>query len=102
MSAENVAIVKSSWAGWRQSLHSQWVRDFEDGVEQRMSEWADSIGAPDLQPEDFVDCGDVVLVRAQELRLGKTFWFRYTLEGPRIVAWDVHDSEAEAREAAGL
>ena len=101
MSAENVAIVKSSWAGWRQGLESQWVRDFEDGVRERMGEWEDSIGTPDLQPEGFIDCGDTVLVRAQELQLGKTLWFRYTLEGTRIVSWDVHESEDDARQAAG-
>ena len=102
MSEENVAIVKSSWAGWRQGLEAQWVRDFEDGVRERMGEWAESAGHPDLQPEDFIDCGDVVLVRARDLAHGHTLWFRYTLDGPRIVDWGVHEDEAAAREAAGL
>jgi hypothetical protein len=102
MSAENVAIVKSSWAGWRQGLEAQWVRDFADGVAERMNEWTASVGVPDLQPEEFVDCGDVVLVHARELQLEKNLWFSYTLAGPRIVAWDVHESEADARDAAGV
>jgi hypothetical protein len=102
MSEENVAIVKSSWAGWRQGLEAQWVRDFEDGVMERMAGWSESTGAPDLQPEGFVDCGETVLVHARDLSRSQDLWFRYTLEGARIVGWDVHESEADARDAAGV
>ena len=97
MSEENVAIVKASWAGWRQGLHDQWVRDLEAGVEERMREWEDAAGKPDLQPEDFIDEGDVILVRARILGRENPVWFRYTMTGPRIADWSAHDDESAAR-----
>ena len=102
MSEENVAIVKSSWAGWRQGLRDQWTRDFEDGVTERIEQWSESEGRPDLRAEEFIDAGSTVLVRARATDHAKPVWFRYTLEGPRIVDWNVHDDEHQARAAAGL
>lgn len=89
MSAENVAIVKSSWAGWRQGLDEQMVRDFEEGVAERIEEWARSAGNPDLQPEEFIDNGDEILVRARAAGSAESLCFRYTMSGPRIVGWEV-------------
>jgi hypothetical protein len=89
VSAENVAIVKSSWAGWRQGLRPQMERDFEEGVAERIEEWARSAGDPDLQPEEFIDNGDEILVRARAVGSGEQLCFRYTLNGPRIVRWEV-------------
>ena len=97
MSEENVAIVKSSWAGWRQGLHAQWVRDFEPGVMEKVTAWSEGADDPDLRPEEFLDEGDVILVRARELGKDEPVWFRYTLEGPRIVDWAAFDSEDDAR-----
>lgn len=95
--SENVAIVKASWAGWRQGLHDQWVRDLEDGVEQRMREWTAAAGDPELQPEEFVDAGDVILVRARIVGREDPVWFRYEMTGPRIKSWGAYDDEAAAR-----
>ena len=67
MSAENVAIVKSSWAGWRQELRAQMVRDLDDGIADRIDQWAARSGNPDLQPLEFIDGGDNVLVCAAVL-----------------------------------
>jgi hypothetical protein len=89
VSEENVAIVKSSWAGWRQGLHAQMVRDFEQGVAERIAEWAESAGDPDLQPEEFIDNGDEILVRARPVGGEESLTFRYTMSGPRIAGWDV-------------
>ena len=89
MSAENVAIVKSSWAGWRQGLNEQMVRDFEEGVAERIEEWAESAGNPDLQPEEFIDNGDEILVRARAAGGAEPLCFRYTMNGPRIAGWEV-------------
>lgn len=97
MSAENVAIVKSSWAGWRQQLSEQMTRDFEPGVAERIEAWAEETGRPDLQPEEFVDLGEVVLVRARPDGSESSLWFRYELEGPRIAGWGVYEDEAQAR-----
>ena len=102
MSAENVAIVKSSWAGWRQGLREQMVRDLGDGVAERIDAWGEEAGRPGLHPEDFVDGGDVILVSATADGDGRRFWFTYTMDGPRIVGWDVFEDEAKARAAAGL
>lgn len=88
MSEENVAIVKSSWAGWRQGLDAQMVRDFEEGVEDSIREWAESAGNPDLQPEEFIDNGDEILVRARAAGRDESLCFRYTMSGPRIVRWE--------------
>ena len=89
MSEENVAIVKSSWAGWRQGLRNQMVRDFENGVAERSEEWARSAGNPDLQPEEFIDNGDEILVRARAAGSEEPLCFRYTMRGPKIVGWEV-------------
>ena len=102
MSAENVAVVKSSWAGWRQSLREQMERDLADGLPERIDQWAEDAGRPDLQPLEFIDGGDVVLVCALPVGGEKPYWFNYTLEGKRIIDWRVYDDEAEARKAAGL
>ena len=97
MSAENVAIVKSSWAGWRQKLAEQMTRDFEPGVAERIEAWSQAEGRPELQPEDFIDQGDVVLVRARPDGTDRTLWFRYELAGRRIGGWSVHEDEDAAR-----
>jgi hypothetical protein len=89
VSAENVAIVKSSWAGWRQGLEAQMVRDFEAGVAESIREWAEGAGNPALQPEEFIDNGDEILVRARADGTGEQLCFRYTMSGPRIVGWEV-------------
>jgi hypothetical protein len=102
VSAENVAIVKSSWAGWRQSLRDQMVRDLDDGIPERIDKWAEQAGNPKLQPLEFMDGGDYVLVCASIVGEKQVLWFNYKLEGPRIVEWDVHEKEAKARKAAGL
>ena len=102
MSSENVAIVKSSWAGWRQGLREQMVRDFGDGVDDSIQEWAEEAGNPTLQPLEFVDGGDKILVCAVAVGENRPLWFNYTMDGPRIVGWEAFDSEEKAREAAGL
>lgn len=102
MSAENVAIVKSSWAGWRQHLRDQMVRDFGDGVAESIDKWAEKAGRPDLQPLEFMDGGDTVLVCAAVVGENSVLWFNYAMDGPRIVGWKVYEDEAKAREAAGL
>lgn len=84
-----MAIVKSSWAGWRQGLHAQMTRDFGEGVEERIAGWAESAGNPDLRPEEFVDNGDEILVRARAEGSDERFTFRYTLRGTTIADWDV-------------
>ncbi len=89
MSEENVAIVKSSWAGWRQGLMPQMERDLEEGIPEKIREWAEANGNPALQPEEFVDNGDEILVRARADGSGEQFTFRYTMSGRRIVGWDV-------------
>ena len=94
--------MKSSWAGWRQRLRAQMVRDLDEGVAERIDIWDDKTGAPDLQPLEFMDGGDKVLVCAAVIGKRKVLWFNYTLEGPRIVGWDVYEKETKARKAAGL
>jgi hypothetical protein len=89
VSEEGVAIVKSSWAGWRQGLRAQMTRDFGEGVAERIEEWAESAGNPALRPEEFVDNGDEILVRARTEGSGEAFCFRYTLRGTTIVGWEV-------------
>jgi hypothetical protein len=78
------------------------VRDFDDGVAERIEAWEESTGRPDLHPLEFMDGGDVVLVCATNDADGKPFWFTYTMDGPRIVGWDAYDDEKKARKAARL
>ena len=102
MSEETVAVVKSSWAGWRQGLREQMVRDFGEGVDDRIQAWAKAAGSPTLQPLEFIDAGNAVLVCAIAVDEGRTYWFNYTTDGLRIVGWDAFEREDEARAAAGL
>ena len=39
----------------------------------------------------------MVLVRARPDGAADPLWFRYELDGPRIVGWGVYDSEPDAR-----
>lgn len=78
------------------------VRDFEEGVIERIEAWDEQNGRPDLQPLEFVDGGDVILVPATVVGDGRLVWFNYTMSGPRISGWAAFDDEAEARAAAGL
>jgi hypothetical protein len=87
--SENVAIVKSSWAGWRQGLEAQMVRDLEEGLPERIREWDEANGSPALQPEEFIDNGDEILVRARADESGEQYTFRYTMDGRRIAGWEV-------------
>lgn len=102
VSADSVAIVKSSWAGWRQGLRDQMVRDLAAGIAERIDKWTDKAGSPPLQPLEFMDGGDNVLVCAAVVGEHRVLWFNYTIDGPRIVGWDVYEKEAKARKAAGL
>ena len=102
MSSENVANVKTSWAGWRQGLREQMVRDFGDGVDDRIQKWAEEAGDPTLQPLEFVDGGDKILVCAVAVGEDRPLWFTYMMDGPRIVGWEAFEDEEKAREAAGL
>ena len=78
------------------------VRDFEDGVAERIDAWAEKRGGPALQPLEFIDGGDVVLVCAALVGEERVFWFTYTMDGPRIAKWDAYENEKKARKAAGL
>jgi hypothetical protein len=78
------------------------VRDFGDGVDDRIQEWAEEAGDPTLQPLEFIDGGDGILVCAVAVGEDRPLWFTYTMDGPRIVGWEAFDSEEKAREAAGL
>jgi len=78
------------------------VRDFGDGVADRIEAWADRAGRPTLQPLEFIDGGDVILVCAAAVGEDSVLWFNYTMDGPRIVGWDAYESEKKARKAAGL
>ena len=78
------------------------TRDLHEGVAERIEAWAESAGRPALQPLEFMDGGDIVLVCAAAVGEDKVFWFTYTLEGPRIVGWDAFEDEKKARKAAGL
>ena len=102
MSAEYVAIVKSSWAGWRQGLRAQMERDLDDGIADRIDKWTERAGSPDLRPLEFMDGGDNILVCAAVVDEHRVLWFNYKMDGPRIVGWNVYEKESKARKAAGL
>ena len=78
------------------------VRDLDNGLADRIDAWTDKVGRPDLQPLEFMDGGDKILVCAAVVGQHRALWFNYTVEGPRIVGWDVYEKEAKARKAAGL
>jgi hypothetical protein len=78
------------------------MRDLEEGVAERIEAWAESAGRPALQPLEFIDGGDAVLVCAAAVGEDRVFWFTYTMDGPRIAGWEAFDDEKKARKAAGL
>jgi len=78
------------------------MRDLEEGVAERIEAWAESAGRPTLQPLEFIDGGDIVLVCAAAVGEDRVFWFNYTMDGPRIAGWKAFDDEKKARKAAGL
>ena len=78
------------------------VRDLADGVAERIEAWSDAAGRPDLRSLEFLATDDVVLVCATSKGAPRPLWFAYTMDGPRIVGWDVYDDETKARKAAGI
>ncbi|HYH60096.1 MAG TPA: hypothetical protein VD790_12870 [Thermoleophilaceae bacterium] len=78
------------------------VRDFEEGVAEKVDAWDEQNDRPGLQPAGFEDGGDVILVQATVDGEDRHCWFTYTMSGPRIADWEAHEDEASARAAAGL
>jgi ketosteroid isomerase-like protein len=81
-----------------------------DGVLQMYADWTADFDDFEMEPAEFVDAGDRVVVEMIQRGAGRTsgvsvegrFWFVYTLAEGKIARQDVYQSKEQAFEAAGL
>ena len=74
------------------------------------AEWMETFAEFTMTGEEFIDGGDIVVVRVPQGGRGvdsgvpvtATFWFVFALRDRKIVSLDMYGSRAQALEAAGL
>ena len=82
----------------------------KDGFFQATAEWTEDFEDWTATPEEFIDAGEVVLVRVHQKARGVAsgvpveshFWFVFVMRGGKIASLSFHSREAAALEAAGL
>jgi ketosteroid isomerase-like protein len=128
MSQENVEIVRRGMEAFARGDLSQALevmsddletwrgidRDItwhgKDGYLALTAEWAEGFADWTATAEEFIDAGDLVVVRVHQTGRGEAsgvpvegdFWFVNTLQGGKIVRLEMYASKDEALEAAGL
>ena len=132
MSEQNLEIVRASWDAWARGdtdallefydpevewdMSHSYVPDMgvfhgHDGIREFFREWRAFFAEYYAEPEEFVDAGDTVIVRARQGGRGRastvgvempTYWQLYRLRDGRAVRVEIYRDESEALEAAGL
>jgi ketosteroid isomerase-like protein len=80
-----------------------------EGVRQFFREWMDPLESFDAQADEFVDAGDDVVVVARITARGRGSGVEvdmpqgqlYSVRNGRVVRVELHETKAQAREAAG-
>ena len=129
MSQENVEVVRRGYEHYQRTgepdysvLDPEIVYDVSrrtfdpgvhhghDGVRKAMSRFAEQWKTMQIEPQDFVDGGDDVIVSIRLVGIGRESGVEttanaahvWTLRGGKIVRHTTFQTMAEAREAAGL
>jgi ketosteroid isomerase-like protein len=133
MSRENVEIVRAAWEAWERGDAEAifefydpaivWDQthygaggpsgtyDGHDGVKRFFREWLAPFESYYAHPEEFIDAGEVVVVRLRQGGRGKQsgvevemppYWQVYRLRDGLAMRIEVYSDEKEARTAAGL
>ena len=82
----------------------------KEGFLDVAADWLEGFADWSITPEEFIDAGDQVVVRAAQEARGEeggtpvtaSFWFLYTLRDGHIVRLGMFTTEDEALEAVGL
>ncbi len=130
MSQENVELVRRGFEAWETGdlagllalldpdLVTRRLAPMPDpgtwsgpqGLLDVAAEWMETFAEFTMTGEEFIDGGDIVVVRVAQGGRGAdsgvpvtaTFWFVYALRDRKIVSLDMYGSRAQAVEAAGL
>jgi ketosteroid isomerase-like protein len=127
VSEDNVELVKATYAAYQRgdldaviaSLHPDVLavahpigEEYEgrEGFLRFIANWTDQFEDFQQIPEDFIDAGDLVLVRVLQKARGKGsgvpveahFWIVHLLDHGKSRRVDLFDDEGRALEAAGL
>jgi ketosteroid isomerase-like protein len=140
VSQENVECVRASWEAWKRGdtvalfafydpaiewdMTRSLVADMgvyhgHAGVRELFREWRAFFADYYAEPEEFIDAGECVVVRARHGGRGRggtvsgfempayysempSFWQVYRLRSGRAVRVEVYRNEADALEAVGL
>ena len=81
-----------------------------EGFLTATAEWLEGFEDHSIEPQDYVDAGDRVLVRVIQRGRGKEsgvplaedWWFVYTVRDGKIARLEIYAEPAKAYEAAGL
>jgi ketosteroid isomerase-like protein len=82
----------------------------KEGFLEAASEWTEGFSEWAVVPQEFIDAGDFVVVRVQQLVRGEAsgvsvegaFWFVFEVRDTRVTRLSFYVREIEALEAAGL
>ena len=130
MQPTNVQIIESMWVAWHGDDMTDWFGFFDPGavwqtrddepdagvyeghagIARLMDFWADNFDALVVEPEEYVDAGDSVVVPSVVRGRGKTsgapvelhYSFVWTLRDGKIVAVREYQSKEDAFEALGV
>ena len=95
---------------WSRSGPEVWVYQGRDGVIQAFREWQESFREYYIEPLDFIEVGDRVVVPNRQWGIGSTsgipvedeFTWVYEIRDNQMARVDEYDSLEEALEAVGL
>ncbi len=130
MRATNVQIIESMWVAWHGDDMTAWFEFFESsavwktredepdagvyeghgGIARLMDFWADNFDDLSVEPEEFVDAGESVVVSSVVRGRGKAsgapvelhYAFVWTLRDGKIVAVREYQRKEDALEALGV
>src|SRR4051794_163372 len=129
MSKENVEIIRRNYTAFDRGDFAAILEDVDpgiviaahprgdegkyegkDGFLSFITEWVEPFEEFSQTPEEFIDAGNLVVVRVLQRARGKGsgvpveghFWLVHLMRDEKTVKLDLYDKEAEALEAAGL
>jgi ketosteroid isomerase-like protein len=128
MSQENVEVVRAGFAAFERGDVTEMLDLMADqlvvyradpddatfhgkeGFLEATAEWTEGFSEWAVVPQEFIDAGDFVVVRVQQVVRGEAsgvsvegaFWFVFEVHDARVTRLSFYVRETEALEAAGL
>jgi ketosteroid isomerase-like protein len=128
MSQENIELIRAGFAAFERGDISQMLDLMADGLVvyradpdgatfhgkegflEATAEWTEGFSEWAVAPQEFIDVGDFVVVRVQQVVRGEAsgvavegaFWFVFEVRDARVTRLSFYVREIEALEAAGV